>query len=171
MRRYAGDAGITLVEMLVALAMTTLVFGAVLGALDVFQSDNRYNQLRNEAQDKARSAIDRLTGEPVWPMVEKPVSMLNTIHDGQFVLVDRLTPRFDPYHRGDIIVFQPPVSVDEAPDRKPFIKRVIGVAGDTVELRDGAVYVNGIALDEPYLFKVDGVAQPTEPESEATSWR
>ena len=49
--------------------------------------------------------------------------------------------------------------MDESPDRKPFIKRVIGVAGDTVELRDGAVFVNGTILDEPYVFEVDGAAQ------------
>jgi signal peptidase I len=93
-------------------------------------------------------------------------SMEDTIQDGEFVLVDRLTPRFDPYHRGDIVVFSPPGPSSESPNAKPFIKRVIGIAGDTVELRKGAVYVNGIALDEPYVLKVDGKAQPTMPEPE-----
>ena len=50
--------------------------------------------------------------------------MHNTIQDGQFVLVDRLTPRFDPYHRGDIVVFKPPNSVDE---RRP---EAVHQAGD-----------------------------------------
>ena len=97
-------------------------------------------------------------------------SMMDTIQDSQFVLVDRLTPRFDPFHRGDIVVFTPPEATSELPQLKPFIKRVIGVAGDTVELRRGAVYVNGTALDEPYLFKVAGVAQPTDPQPTQTSW-
>ena len=46
--------------------------------------------------------------------------------------------------------------------KDPLIKRTIGIAGDTVEVRDGAVFVNGVALDEPYLFRDDaGVEEPT----------
>ena len=104
------------------------------------------------------------------PFQVQQVSMLNTIRDGQFVLVDRLTPRLDPYHRGDIIVFRPPNGIRESPGGEPFIKRVIGVAGDTVELRRGTVYVDGVALDEPYVFEVDGAAQPTRTENGETSW-
>ena len=49
--------------------------------------------------------------------------------------------------RGDVIVFNPPLANND----KPFIKRVIGLPGDTVETRGGIVYVNGAALDEPYI--------------------
>lgn len=49
--------------------------------------------------------------------------------------------------RGDVIVFNPPIANND----KPFIKRVIGLPGDTVETRNGTVYVNGVALDEPYI--------------------
>ncbi|HEX2756458.1 MAG TPA: signal peptidase I [Candidatus Limnocylindrales bacterium] len=104
------------------------------------------------------------------PFQVQQFSMQNTIQDGQYVLVDRLTPHFDPYHRGDIIVFTPPQAVDESPDRKPFIKRVIGVAGDTIELRDGKVLVNGVALVEPYLYAVNGTAQATGPENGEVTW-
>jgi signal peptidase I len=103
------------------------------------------------------------------PFQVRQFSMHDTKEDGQFVLVDRLTPHFDPYHRGDIIVFSPPENA-ETGSKEPFIKRVIGVAGDTVSIRDGKVFVNGIALDEPYLFAVDGVAQPTTPDGEQDSW-
>jgi signal peptidase I len=105
------------------------------------------------------------------PFQVKQDSMMDTIQDGQYVLVDRLTPRFDAYHRGDIVVFRPPERTAEQPNADdPFIKRVIGVAGDTVELRDGAVFVNEIALDEPYVFEVNGVAQPTTEEGSDVRW-
>jgi signal peptidase I len=95
--------------------------------------------------------------------------MRDTIQDGQFVLVDRLTPHFDPYHRGDIVVFRPPENNETGTD-DPFIKRVIGVAGDTVAIHDGKVFVNGIELNEPYVFEVGGVAQPTVANGDVASW-
>ncbi len=104
------------------------------------------------------------------PFQVKQVSMRDTIEDGQYVLVDRLTPRVDGYHRGDIIVFSPPIDVQEGPKTVPFIKRIIGVAGDTVSLVDGKVKVNGSEIREPYLFKVDGTPQPTLPETDQDTW-
>ena len=78
-------------------------------------------------------------------------SMEHTLLPEQYVLVDKLTPRFDTYKRGDIVVFTPPE--DWVQDNgTPFIKRVIGVSGDTVEIRDGDVLINGTKIDEPYLF-------------------
>jgi signal peptidase I len=103
------------------------------------------------------------------PFQVQQFSMQNTIQDRQFVLVDRLTPRFDGYHRGDIIVFTPPANA-ESPDQKPFIKRVIGIANDKVDIRDGEVFVNAVQLDEPYLFAVDGTAQPTVANGDVASW-
>jgi signal peptidase I len=102
------------------------------------------------------------------PFQVRQHSMDHTIEDSQFVLVDRLTPHFDGYHRGDIIVFTPPVPTDEG--RDPFIKRVIGVSGDTVSLKDGKVFINGVELNEPYLYALDGEPQPTLPENGTTSW-
>jgi len=89
-------------------------------------------------------------------------SMERTLEEGQYVLVDKLTPRWAVYAGGDIIVFEPPENW-LSQDRVPFIKRVIGVAGDTVELIDGRVLVNGLPLDEPYVYTVDGAIQDTEP--------
>jgi len=57
-------------------------------------------------------------------------SMERTLEPEQYVLVDKLTPRFDTYKRGDIVVFTPPE--DWGDNGTPFIKRVIGEAGDTV---------------------------------------
>ncbi len=55
-----GEAGFTLMELLVTMVITSIVFGATLSVLDVFQRDNRHELLRNETQDNARNALDRL---------------------------------------------------------------------------------------------------------------
>ncbi len=74
-------------------------------------------------------------------------SMQDTLQAGQSVLIDKLTPRFDPYHRGDIVVFRPPTTAAQ-PDDTPYIKRVIGIPGDRLAIREGRVWVNGTPLDE-----------------------
>jgi signal peptidase I len=73
------------------------------------------------------------------PFRVQQVSMERTLEPDQYVLVDKLTPRFDAYKRGDIVVFDPPESWPEAVPGQPYIKRVVGVGGDRIELRDGAV--------------------------------
>jgi len=95
-------------------------------------------------------------------------SMETTLEPDQFVLVDKLTPRFDAFKRGDIVVFAPPESWARA--GTPFIKRVIGLGGDTVEIRDGHVIVNGTDLVEPYVFQLDGKTQPTIDSIDHGSW-
>jgi signal peptidase I len=99
-------------------------------------------------------------------------SMRSTLEEGQYVLVDKMTPRFDSYSRGDIVVFNPVRRAESCsdpavalPDPTPYIKRVIGEPGDLVELRDGDVFVNGVLIFEPY---VRGVA--TGPLSTQDTW-
>ena len=103
------------------------------------------------------------------PYRVKQLSMQHTLEPDQYVLVDKLTPRFDTYKRGDIVVFNPPENWVQA-QGEPYIKRVIGVGGDKVELKDGAVYLNGTKLVEPYVFQEDGAAQPTEDLIGAGTW-
>jgi len=74
------------------------------------------------------------------------ISMEPSLHDGQFVVVNRLAYRWHEINRGDIIVFHFPPD----PSRR-FIKRVIGLPGDVVSIHDSQVYVNGLSLTEPYL--------------------
>jgi len=97
-------------------------------------------------------------------------SMERTLEPGQYVLVDKLTPRWDAYNRGDVVVFNPPVTWTSDPT--PFIKRVIGEPGDVVEVKDdGLVYVNGVALDEPYTYTNDeGVHEPSEASPDQSRW-
>ena len=105
------------------------------------------------------------------PYQVKQQSMERTLEPGQYVLVDKLTPRVDAYKRGDIVVFKPPPDWVQ-PDNTPFIKRVIGVGGDTIDVRDGKVYVNDMAIDEPYLYATvaGGDPEPTEADPDLGSW-
>ncbi len=73
-------------------------------------------------------------------------SMVPTLEDGQRIIVSKVTYFFSEPHRGDIIVLHSPKN-----ERTEFIKRVIGLPGDTVEITGGTVFVNGIPLDEPYI--------------------
>ncbi len=74
------------------------------------------------------------------------VSMLPTVKPDEFLLVNRVAYKLGSPHIGDIIVFHAPgVSSED------YIKRLIGLPGDTVTVSDGVVYVNGQALYEPYI--------------------
>ena len=73
-------------------------------------------------------------------------SMVPTLQDGEFVLVNKLSYKFSEVSRGDIIVFHFPLNPDE-----DLIKRVIGLPGDAVKVQDGHVFVNDIMLTETYI--------------------
>jgi signal peptidase I len=87
-------------------------------------------------------------------------SMVPTLDPGDRVLVARFLYRFTTPSHGDIVVFKYPLDT-----RVVFIKRLIGLPGDTLSLREGHVYRNGVELHEPYVAKVAGETAPTEPAS------
>jgi signal peptidase I len=73
-------------------------------------------------------------------------SMQPNFTDDQFLIVSRVNYMFGQPERGDIIVFHYPRNVEQ-----DYIKRVIGLPGETVELRGQQIYINGEPLDEPYI--------------------
>ena len=96
-------------------------------------------------------------------------SMIDTLQPGQHLLIDKLTPRFDDYSRGDIVVFHPKGDRSQT----PFIKRVIAVGGEHVELRDGAVWIDGVRLEEDgytYVDPATGEHQPTLATGNTSAW-
>ncbi|HXG84454.1 MAG TPA: signal peptidase I [Pyrinomonadaceae bacterium] len=98
------------------------------------------------------------------PVVVEGTSMLPQLHDGERLLVDKLVyykiKSFSWGHieRGDIIVFWYPKDPD-----KSYVKRVIGLPGESVEVRDGIVFVNGQELREPYLAPERNQSLPSFP--------
>lgn len=75
-------------------------------------------------------------------------SMKNTLLIGDHVFVNKLYTIFQTPRRGDIIVFESPIKDDD----RALIKRVIGLAGDTIAIRDNTVFLNGIRQNEPYAI-------------------
>ena len=76
------------------------------------------------------------------------VSMEPTLHEGQYLLISKQTHKIWPLRRGDVIVFQFPRNLE-----KNYIKRLVGLPGETVELRNGKLYINGELTPEPWLSK------------------
>ncbi len=80
------------------------------------------------------------------PVKVEGTSMAPLLSDQERIFINKFVYRFEPIQRGDVVVFWYPL------DRsKSFIKRVIGLPGETVEIRQGVVYVNGKAVAEPYV--------------------
>lgn len=82
-------------------------------------------------------------------------SMDPTLHIGDRLLVDKVSYRWQPPHRGDIVVFAPPPQLTRLgyETRQAFIKRIVGEPGQTVEVVQGQVVVDGQPLQEPYILE------------------
>lgn len=74
-------------------------------------------------------------------------SMEPNFRNGQFLLVNKVQYLIAPPERGDVIIFRYPLN-----PKKNFIKRVVGLPGEKVEIRAGKVFVNGIRVNEPYPY-------------------
>ncbi|MDG2991755.1 signal peptidase I [Candidatus Synechococcus calcipolaris G9] len=78
-------------------------------------------------------------------------SMERTLEINDRLIIEKIGYRFNPPQRGDIIVFNPTPALMEVGFRDAFIKRVVGLPGDRVAIREGRVFINDQPLDEPYL--------------------
>lgn len=84
-------------------------------------------------------------------------SMAATLVPRDRVLVNRVIYRLREPRRGEIVV------IDSAAVRRILIKRVVALPGDVISVEGGSVFVDGERLDEPYVRRVDGQTEPTEP--------
>ncbi|MFZ0638108.1 MAG: signal peptidase I [Candidatus Acidiferrales bacterium] len=80
------------------------------------------------------------------PVKVEGTSMAPLLSDQERIFINKFVYRFEPIHRGDVVVFWYPL------DRsKSFIKRVVGLPGDTIDIRAGELYVDGKHIAEPYV--------------------
>lgn len=127
-------------------------------------SNNPSGQHSTEAEETRRASLRREAG--IWardllvaiglalviivflyqPVKVEGTSMAPLLSDQERIFINKFVYRFEPIHRGDVVVFWYPL------DRtKSFIKRVIALPGEAVEIRDGVVFVNGKPLTESYV--------------------
>ncbi len=83
------------------------------------------------------------------------ISMEPRVQAGEFVLINTLAFRFGPIRRGDVVAFR-----HDAPTPETYIKRIVGLPGERVEVRDGVVSVDGRKLAEPYVEFPDRRSAP-----------
>ena len=80
------------------------------------------------------------------PVKVEGTSMAPLLSDQERIFINKFVYRFEPIHRGDVVVFWYPLDRSQS-----FIKRVIGLPGQTLEIREGELYVNGKHVAEPYV--------------------
>ncbi len=97
----------------------------------------------------------------IRPTIVKEYSMMDTLHENDYLIVSKQAYLFKEPQRGDIIVFDSDLELQNG-GHKRLIKRVIGVPGDTVEVKEGDVYLNGGLLDEKYILEqfTSGIVGP-----------
>ncbi|KAF3889271.1 MULTISPECIES: signal peptidase I [Nostocales] len=78
-------------------------------------------------------------------------SMEPTIQPGEHLLIDKLSYDFTSPKRGDIVVFNPTKTLEEDNFHDAFIKRVIGLPGDKVDVKNGQVFINNVPIKENYI--------------------
>ncbi len=78
--------------------------------------------------------------------VVRGASMEPTLHDRERLIANKISYRFESPERNEIIIFKPPIGI-----KRNYIKRIIGIPGDKIEIVNGKIYVNDQVLKEPYV--------------------
>lgn len=98
------------------------------------------------------SSCSALRRAAVQPVKVEGIAMEPALKNGDRILIDRSVDKLE---RGDIITFYYPIEPS-----KSYLKRIVGLPGETVEIRDGKVLINGEQLDEPYVAPENNRAMP-----------
>lgn len=87
-------------------------------------------------------------------------SMNDTLANGEIMFVEKITRYSENFERGDIVIVHYPGS------KAAYVKRIVGLAGDTVAVKDGKLYINGAAQEEPYILDpyINGEIESVVPE-------
>jgi len=87
-------------------------------------------------------------------------SMIPTLKVRDYILVNEFIYHFRAPSRGDIVVFHPPPEAHS--EGKDYIKRVIGLPGETIEVKNGSVYINDLPIFEPYIERPPDYVMPRQ---------
>ncbi|MDP2669334.1 MAG: signal peptidase I [bacterium] len=82
------------------------------------------------------------------PFIVEGASMEPNFHNGEYLIIDELSYAFGVPKRGEVIIFRYPLQPSEF-----FIKRIIGLPGETVEIKDNEIFINSVLVPEQYLPK------------------
>lgn len=153
----AGKPGGALREILETVLLAALIFFCVRALVLNFRVDglSMYPNLQNHemliVNRNAYSHFDLNKWLDKLPFVERDTP-------------DDFYPMGAP-DRGDIVILDPSLADRPVNSDEPYIKRVIGLPGETLQVRDGAVYINGEQLEEPYIAEgITDCGEPTCPE-------
>ena len=151
-KEHSAHSGLRplLVEILQTILLTLIIFAGVRSIVQNFKVDGASMEPTLQIGEYlliSKIAYLRLSGLPLQLAEDVGIAPRG---------VDDYYPLGGP-QRGDIVVFRYP----EAPDRD-FIKRIIGLPGDTVQIVRGRVYLNGVMLNEPYIEAVPSYSMPAE---------
>ncbi len=129
----------------------TLIPGSSVSRVSVASPGRRRGFLKSRywLRDVVLSSLLVFTGFLFFyqPVQVEGTSMLPLLKNHERIVVNKIAYHVESIQRGDIIVFRYPLDPAES-----FIKRVIGLPGDWVNIKDGQVYVNGKRLSEPYVL-------------------
>lgn len=86
----------------------------------------------------------------IKPTIVKESSMEPTLYENHYLIINKMAYKMGDEERGDIIVFESELENEDG-EKKLLIKRIIGLPGETVTVKDGEVYIDGLLLEEDYL--------------------